>query len=244
MNRNVIVAAAAALAVGLLGGVVLGQTGGGPRGWYRAAAGGAEAIRSAKAPRLGAIASGDMAFERLRVETGGDTPVACLEFTQALANEPQTNFADFVALEPTAQVRFEPVGNSLCLRGLPYDIDRQVTVREGLPSAGGAKTRKDETFTLSFGDRPSFVGFAGSGVILPRAEADGVGIESVNVSRLKVEVLRVSDRILSQRSITRRIPGLPCSIRRRTETRLFGIGRKRSFTVTPAWPPQTARIER
>ncbi len=202
MNRNVIVAAAAALAVGLLGGVVLGQTGGGPRGWFRSAAGGVEAIRSDRAPRLAAIATGDMAFERLRVETGGDTPVACLEFTQALANDPQTNFADFVALQPTAQVRFEPVGNSLCLRGLPYDIDRQVTIREGLPSAGGAKTRKDETFTLSFGDRPSFVGFAGSGVILPRAEADGVGIESVNVSKLKIEVLRVSDRILSQRAIT------------------------------------------
>ncbi len=202
MNRNVIVAAAAALAVGLLGGVVLGQTGGGPSGWFRAAAGGAEAIRSARAPRLGAIAAGDMAFERLRVETGGDTPVACLEFTQPLANDPQTNFADFIVLQPAAAVQFEPVEKSLCLRGLPYDVDREVTVREGLPSAGGAKTRKDETFNLTFGDRPSFVGFAGSGVILPRAEADGVGIETVNVSKLKLEVLRVSDRILSQRSIT------------------------------------------
>ncbi|MDX2234476.1 MAG: alpha-2-macroglobulin [Hyphomonadaceae bacterium] len=201
MNRNVIVAAAA-LVVGLLGGVVLGQTGGGPSGWFRAAAGGAEAIRSAKAPRLAAIASGDMAFQRLRVETGGDTPVACLEFTQPLANDPQTNFADFITLAPAAAVQFEPVENSLCLRGLPYDVDRQVTIREGLPAAGGARTRKDETITLTFGDRPSFVGFAGSGVILPRAEADGVGLETVNVSKLKLEVLRVSDRILSQRSVT------------------------------------------
>jgi alpha-2-macroglobulin len=202
MNRNVIVAAVAALAVGLLGGVVLGQTGGGPKGWFRAAAGGVESIRSAKAPRLGAIAAGEMAFDRLRVETGGDTPVACLEFTQPLANDPQTNFADFIQMEPAASVQFQAVDRSLCLRGLPYDVDRQVTIREGLPAASGAKTRKDETFQLTFGDRPSFVGFAGSGVILPRAEADGVGIETVNVSKLKLEVLRVSDRILSQRSIS------------------------------------------
>lgn len=201
MNRNVIVAAAAALAVGLFGGVVLGQQGGGPNGWFRAASGGVEAIRSAKAPRLASLTPGDMAFERLRIETGGDTPVACLEFTQPLANDPQTNYADFVTLSPAAQVRYEPVGNSLCLRGLPYDVDRQVTVREGLPSANGKKTRKDETFQLTFGDRPSFVGFAGTGVILPRAEADGVGIETVNVTKLKLEVLRVSDRILSQRAI-------------------------------------------
>jgi len=201
MNRNVIIAAAAALAVGLFGGMVLGQTGGGPKGWFRAAGGGAESVRSASAPRASAVAPGDMAFDRLRIETGGDTPVACLEFTQALANDPQTNYADFVTLTPAAQVRFEPVDKSLCLRGLPYDVDRQVTVREGLPAANGKKTRKDETFNLTFGDRPSFVGFAGSGVILPRAEADGVGIETVNVTKLKVEVLRVSDRILSQRSI-------------------------------------------
>ncbi|MBL8557975.1 MAG: alpha-2-macroglobulin family protein [Hyphomonadaceae bacterium] len=201
MNRNVIVAAAAALAVGLLGGVVLGQTGSGPRGWFQGAGGGPESVRSAKAPRAGIVAPGDMAFDRLRIETGGDTPVACLEFTQTLANDPQTNYADFVVLSPAAQVRFEPVDKSLCLRGLPYDVDRQVTIREGLPGANGKKTRKDETFNLTFGDRPSFVGFAGSGVILPRAEADGVGIETVNVSKLKVEVLRVSDRILSQRAI-------------------------------------------
>lgn len=201
MNRNVVVAAVAALVVGLLGGVVLGQTGGGPQGWFRSVGGAAEGIRAANAPRLAAIAAGDMAFERLRVETGGDTPVACLEFTQTLANDPQTNFADFIALEPAASVQYEAVQNSLCLRGLPYDVDRQLTIREGLPSASGAKTRKDETITLTFGDRPSFVGFAGSGVILPRAEADGVGIETVNVSKLKIEVLRVSDRILSQRSI-------------------------------------------
>ncbi len=201
MNRNVIVAAVAALAVGLLGGVVLGQSGSGPAGWFRAAGGGAESARSAKAPRAVAHAPGDMAFERLRIETGGDTPVACLEFTQTLANDPQVNYADFVTLQPAAQVRFEPVEKSLCLRGLPYDVDRQVTIREGLPSADGKKTRKDETFQLTFGDRPSFVGFAGSGVILPRAEADGVGLETVNVTKLKVEVLRVSDRILSQRSI-------------------------------------------
>ncbi|NJK84543.1 MAG: hypothetical protein HC912_12880, partial [Saprospiraceae bacterium] len=38
----------------------------------------------------------------------------------------------------------------------------------------GERTEADETFNLTFGDRPAYVGFAGSGVILPRAEADGI----------------------------------------------------------------------
>ena len=38
-------------------------------------------------------------------------------------------------------------------------------------------------------------------MILPRSEADGIAIETVNVSRLEVEVLRVPDRILSQHQL-------------------------------------------
>jgi len=38
-------------------------------------------------------------------------------------------------------------------------------------------------------------------VILPRADADGIAIESVNVSKLEIEVLRVPDRILSQHEL-------------------------------------------
>jgi uncharacterized protein YfaS (alpha-2-macroglobulin family) len=59
----------------------------------------------------------------------------------------------------------------------------------------------EETFTLTFGDRPAYVGFAGDGIILPRTEADGIAIESVNVSKLHIQVLRVPDRILSQHQL-------------------------------------------
>jgi uncharacterized protein YfaS (alpha-2-macroglobulin family) len=202
MNRNVILAAAVALMVGLWGGVVLGRSGaGGAPSWFQAKGQGAQPIRGKNAPRMGLMKSGDMAFERLRIETEGEAPTACLEFTKTLANDGALNFSDFVKLEPAAPAQFEAVGNSLCLRGLPYDIDRQLTILEGLPAADGAKTRKDETFTLTFGDRPSFVGFAGNGVILPRAEADGLGIETVNAAKLKIEVLRVSDRILARANL-------------------------------------------
>ena len=46
------------------------------------------------------------------------------------------------------------------------------------------------------------MGFAGQGVILPREESDGVGIETINVTRLAVEVWRVADRNLVRKSIS------------------------------------------
>jgi len=121
-----------------------------------------------------------------------------LEFSQNLSTDPSVNFADYVSLDPVAPFQVDVSGNLLCLGGLPLEPERQVTIREGLPSQTGERTEYDETFTLTFGDRPAYVGFAGGGVILPRSEADGIAIETVNVSRIEVEVLRVPDRILSQ----------------------------------------------
>ncbi len=40
-------------------------------------------------------------------------------------------------------------------------------------------------------------------MILPRLEADGVGIETVNVEKLNISVYRVSDRSLARKSVTR-----------------------------------------
>ncbi len=202
MNRNAILAAALALVTGLWGGFVLARVGGGAgpaRIGEIVAAGGAP--RSANAARPPGPSYAGMAFIRLRIDTTTAQPKACLEFSKDLSTDPQIRYADYIGLEPAASVATEVVGNQLCLAGLPYEPDRTLTVRQGLPSQDGQQTTRDETATLTFGDRPAFIGFAGNGVILPRAEADGLGIETVNVSKLKIEVLRVSDRILSRNSV-------------------------------------------
>ncbi|HWA22794.1 MAG TPA: alpha-2-macroglobulin [Caulobacterales bacterium] len=202
MNRNIVFAAALALVVGLWSGFVLARSGGGSgpgRIGEIVAAGGAP--RSANAPRPPGPSYAGMAFVRLRIDTTTAQPKACLEFSKDLSTDPQIRYADYIGVEPAASMATEVVGNQLCLAGLPYETDRTLTIREGLPSKDGQKTTRDETATLTFGDRPAFVGFAGNGVILPRAEADGLGIETVNVSKLKIEVLRVSDRILAREQI-------------------------------------------
>ena len=202
MNRNVILAAAVALVVGLWGGLVLARVGGGDGpGIIQSGVRNDARVRAADAPRLGPKIVEGMAFTALRIDSTGDAPKACLEFSEPLSTDANVNFRDFIELSPDAKASVEPHGQLLCLAGLPYDVDRQVTIKAGLPAASGNTTDRDETLTLSFGDRPAFVGFAGSGTILPRAEADGLGIETVNVSQLDIEVLRVGDRALSRESI-------------------------------------------
>jgi alpha-2-macroglobulin len=201
-HRATVLATSIALLVGLWGGAVLGRVSAGAPVWSFAqlgSIGGPERARSADAPRAGVILADGMAFHRLRTEMNQAEPRACLEFTRPL--DPSVNYADYLAMEPAATFQTDVSGNLLCLGGLPLEPDRRVTIRQGLPSQDGQRTEADEVFTLTFGDRPAYVGFAGGGVILPRAEADGIAIETVNVSRLHVEVLRVPDAILSQHQI-------------------------------------------
>ncbi len=200
-NRAVVLSTSVALLAGLWGGAVLGRVSAGAPPFEMAmlgTVGGAEGARGAGAPRAGLPQVDGMAFVRLRTEMDQAEPRACLEFSQNLSTDASINYADYLVMDPATTYQVDVSGNLLCLGGLPFEPERQVTVREGLPSASGERTEADETFTLTFGDRPAYVGFAGGGVILPRSEADGIAIETVNVSRLEVEVLRVPDRILSQ----------------------------------------------
>lgn len=200
-NRNTVLATSVALLVGLWGGAVLGRVSLGAPAFEFAqlgTIGGTENARSANAARAGEAQVDGMAFVRLRTEMNEAEPRACLEFSQDLSRDANVNFSDYLVIDPAINYQTDVSGNLLCLSGIPFEPERQVTVREGLPAQSGERTEYNETFTLTFGDRPSYVGFAGGGVILPRSEADGIAIETVNVSRLDVEVLRVPDRILSQ----------------------------------------------
>ncbi len=203
-NRAAILSASVALLAGLWGGVVLGRVGAGGAGFQTAQVGSmgpGERERDAGAPRAGETQVEGMAFVRLRTQMNQAEPRACLEFSRPLSTEASVNYSDYLAMEPAARYQTDVSGNLLCLGGLPLEPERQVTIRQGLPAQSGEKTEFDETFTLTFGDRPTYVGFAGGGVILPRAEADGIAIETVNVSKLEIEVLRVPDSILSQHQI-------------------------------------------
>ena len=203
-NRTAVLAASLALLVGLWGGAVLGRisVGAPALGFTQlGSVGGGAPQRAAGAPRAGAEPAAGMAFVRLRTELNQAEPRACLEFSRPLSTDASIHYADYLTLAPAAPFQVDVSGALLCLGGLPLEPDRQVTIREGLPAQSGERTEADESFTLTFADRPAYVGFVGGGVILPRAEADGLAIETVNVAKLKIEVLRVPDRILSQHQI-------------------------------------------
>jgi uncharacterized protein YfaS (alpha-2-macroglobulin family) len=77
---------------------------------------------------------------------------------------------------------------------------------EGSARQGRRRAGRQCDVDFKFGDKPPYVGFAGDGVILPREESDGVGIETVNVQKLAIEVWRVPDRNLVRVEIDKTDP--------------------------------------
>lgn len=157
--------------------------------------------RGADAPRRGVPKPEGFAVWRHRIDTSRAEPQACVELTRPL--DPSKSYADFVLVSPDLgrSPAVSVKGAELCVAGTGFN-DRRVTLLKGLPSKGGETLAANSDIDFTFGEKPPYVGFAGEGVILPREDADGIGIETVNVSRLQIEVWRVVDRNLVRKSIS------------------------------------------
>ena len=135
-------------------------------------------------------------FQHVTIDARSDITEACFHFSQALDSRAEAHYDDYIAVVPRLTPSLHASGSDLCLGGLAYGTDYKVTLRKGLPARSGARTAADETVPLTLGDRAPLVAVAGDGFILPRAKGKGIAIQTVNVGRVKIHVLRMSDRLL------------------------------------------------
>ncbi len=129
----------------------------------------------------------------------GTDASACFHFRTPLNPAGDADIRDYIEVSPGVRYSHSISGNDLCLSGFGYDADYQVTLKAGLKAQGGKELLREITETLTFGDKPKYVGFAGNGIILPRIGAQGLAVESVNIDVLEIEVARVTDRMLVRR---------------------------------------------
>ncbi|MEZ5936587.1 MAG: alpha-2-macroglobulin [Hyphomonadaceae bacterium] len=156
--------------------------------------------RAENARRAATQSSRDFEFVRYAIDVSENLPRACLTFSSTLDEE--KDYSPYVEMDRGGPVALSVKGANLCIGGLTFGQPRELTIRSGLPAQDGRSIAFDETVRIEFGDRPSFVGFSGDGVILPRVEADGLAIQTVNADKVHVTVSRVTDRALAFKTIT------------------------------------------
>jgi alpha-2-macroglobulin len=134
-----------------------------------------------------------------------ERPQICFAFNQRLERPALVGYAGFVSVEPAVPV--EPAApvevvvrdRSLCIEGPAHGTRVQITLRPGLPSATGADLRFAVTQTVEIPNRAPSVAFRGGGYLLSRIGPEGLDVRTVNVERLRFQVLRIADRALVER---------------------------------------------
>jgi uncharacterized protein YfaS (alpha-2-macroglobulin family) len=150
--------------------------------------------RAADAPRAVPQVITDFRLLRYQPDLSGPAPQACFVFSAAL--DQGRDYVPFVGVSPERPIALGVKGDTLCVGGISFADQATLTLRAGLPAADGRGLPSDEVAPVEFADRPPYVGFKGTGVILPRLEADGLPVETVNVGSVKVTVRRINDRAL------------------------------------------------
>ncbi len=140
-------------------------------------------------------------YVRYAPDTSDSLPKACLVFSEPL--DPNADYSIYAPMDGDVEVAYSVSGQQLCLSGLSFASSYTLTLTEGFPSQEGTELGREEEVQISFEDRPPYVGFSGSGVILPREDADGLAIETVNVESVRVTVSRVNDRALAFKSVSK-----------------------------------------
>src|SRR6202012_1740534 len=134
-------------------------------------------LRAANAPRAAAPKPDGFAVWTSRLDLAKSGPSACIRMSRPL--DPRRSYGDFVSVSPDLghPAAVTVTGDELCVAGVGYETPTVTLLA-------------NEDVVLEAGSKPVYVGFAGGGVILPREDADGLGLETVNVSRLHIEVWR------------------------------------------------------
>ena len=156
--------------------------------------------RSSDASRAAPDVPDRFEYLRYRIDVTAANPSVCLVFSQPL--DPDTDYAPYIRVTPQTPIALSVSGQSLCIGGFAFGETPDITLLEGFPAADGDALTANVDAPFEFGDRPAYVGFSGAGVILPRIEADGIPIETVNVDTVQVRVRRITDRALAFRAIS------------------------------------------
>ena len=132
---------------------------------------------------------------QLRTEPESDPPLACVAFTSPPSRRADIVPADWIRLapaQPDAAVTRQ--GDAYCIAGLPLGATTQVTLRAGLPGEGGLTLKREASLSVSMANRKPRLVFDQRLFLLPRNQAPRLSLASVNLSAVKLKVLRLGER--------------------------------------------------
>ncbi len=133
---------------------------------------------------------------KVDIEAEADAARACLRFNEPVQAKGNISYGAYVRTTPKLDGIVTARGDTMCLDGLKHGETYQIELLAGFPSATGEKTLGDFRTNAIIPDRKASISFAGTGYVLPREGSAGLPVTTVNLSRVKVRILKVNERNL------------------------------------------------
>ena len=207
----------------------------------RAAAARAPGDQANKERLASARRSAGLLVSNLDTVVEADPPRACFSFTSPPSHSPFFHPQDWVTLAPpVADAAVTLENDQLCVSGLPLAATTKVTLRAGMPGAGGLPMKRDSVQPVAMGDRASHLVVDQRLFLLPRGQSRSVSLTSTNVDAVALTLVRLTERTLLPFVRENRL-GQPIepwegrSLTRRAPTGLAGACRHPPTAAATCW---------
>ena len=137
---------------------------------------------------------------RIRPEPEADPPRACIEFTTAPVRRNDFVPGDWVRVQAEGSGAAVPglavtrEGDQLCVSGLPLGATSIVRLLAGMPGEDGLALNREAVLPVAMANRRPRLIFDSRLFLLPRNQAPRISLASVNLSSVKLRLLRVTER--------------------------------------------------
>ncbi len=140
-----------------------------------------------------------LVVRRVRQEADADPPRACIQFSVPPLRRSDFNASDWVRLDPAlpdAAVTRE--ADQICVSGLPSGATTRIVLRAGLPGEQGLALARDTALSVAMPNRRAAIVLDTRMFILPRGQIPALSVATVNLSAVKLRLMRLSERSVAE----------------------------------------------
>ncbi|WP_417914398.1 alpha-2-macroglobulin family protein [Candidatus Electronema sp. JM] len=132
-------------------------------------------------------------IEKAEADSESSQPKLCLNFNEELPLPTAFHYGDYIQVAPKIAGDFSVEDRKLCIGGAEYGASYTVTVRSGMK----VKERtlpETAVLTVEAGHREPALWFNQSDYVLADRSNRGIGLNSVNVDKVRLQLFRIHER--------------------------------------------------
>lgn len=139
----------------------------------------------------------DLRIKDVSTDSSSDLAQACIHFNQPLQNAKALDAKGYIKLSPQEDVSYSATHDKICIRGLRYGQDYEVTVKAGLRGTDQGIMSEASKRSVFIGDRDARILLNPGSYVLPSSNKGQLPIRTINVDEAHLKLYRVGERNLT-----------------------------------------------